>query len=54
MKAASGSAGAEAEAGRELLAHRPEQGRGVVRGGSLDDHLPGEHDLGHLAARDPL
>ena len=53
MKAASGRAAAEAEAGRELLAHGAEEGRRVVGGGGADDDLAGEHDLAHLARRDP-
>ena len=36
---------AEAEAGRELLAHRAEDRRRVVGGGGADDHLAGEDDL---------
>ena len=48
-----GRPGAEAEAGRELLAHRAEDRRRVVRGGGADDHLAGQHDLLHLPRRDP-
>jgi hypothetical protein len=45
--------GAEAEAGRELLAHRAEDRCRVVGGGGADDHLAGEHHLLHLARGDP-
>src|SRR5689334_10781967 len=44
---------AEAEAGRELLAHPPEQSRGVVGAAGADDHLAGEHHLAHFAGGDP-
>ncbi len=48
-----GRPGAEAEAGRELLAHRAEDRARVMGGGRLDDHLAGQHDLLHLPRRDP-
>ena len=54
MKAASGVPTAEAEAGRELLAHGAEEGGRVVGGGGADDHLAGEHDLAHLPRADPV
>ena len=48
-----GRAAAEAEAGRELLAHGAEEGRRVVGGAGADDDLAGEHDLAHLPRADP-
>ena len=49
-----GRADAEAEAGREELAHRSERRRRVVRGGRLDRDLAGEDDLRELPGADPL
>ena len=42
---------AEAEAGREQLPHRPEDGGDVVGGGRAHPDLAGEHDLLDLAGR---
>ena len=54
MKAASGDADAEAEAGGKQLAQGAEERGRVVGGRRLDRDLAGEHDLLELAGADPL
>jgi hypothetical protein len=49
-----GSPEAEAEARREEIAERAEQGRRIVRGGRLDGELAGEDHLVEIPGGDPI